>query len=228
MSETHNSKCWYSYRYYSFQSVCVCFKPKHLVNKPQFITLAESCKPQWTSISSNSTDFKDLFDSIVCKKPAAAYHPHPHPDRLSGPVLSAFIVSPGDWAYPTDSLEWKKQKRNSYLLSFTKAWLTVTDSLKRLGWKNCICFLNSSFCKVCPLQDWWFCTLFQCLCPSLTASHPLPGYPWCQECEELRKGERQKGREREGGGWWWLKAAPRFIDMQIAQGASTNPWEEKD
>lgn len=41
-----------------------------------------------------------------------------------------------------------------------------------------------------------------------------------KEWETHKKGERRRG-------CWWPKAALRPIHMQMAEGASTNPWEDK-
>lgn len=138
-------------------------------------------------------------DSSVCKKVSRGLTtPHPHSDRQSGPVLSAFIVSPGDWAYPTDIHGgWGKPKK-SYLLSFTKAscmplWLVEKGLLISRRWKNSLCLQNFYFCKVCP--QWWSCNLSFPLSLSLVLL--MSGGVW-----RVEKGweiERGRKRGRQGG-----------------------------
>lgn len=71
---------------------------------------------------------------------------------------------------------------------------------------------------------------------SLSLSRPPAWYSrlahslWCQrqwECGWVRV--RDKKKEKQGGevGYWWLKAAPASIHMQIGRRPSTNPWEDK-
>lgn len=64
---------------------------------------------------------------------------------------------------------------------------------------------------------------------SFPLSERLSPSPWISLMAGGRPRDTEGQREREkGGGDWWLKAAPGSIHMQMAQGASTNPWEEKD
>lgn len=190
--------------------MCV-LEAKYLVNKPE-VTAPSALHA--TALTLRIC----LIQQFVRNQPRPINCPHPHRDRQSGPVLSAFIVSSEDWGYPTN-IHGGWEKQNNPTFSHSQRQLCDCPAVKG------------------SLRDWveersvlYEFRSLQSLCASalmvlhyLSVSLSLSGSPWCQEeREEWRKGERQRERARErksekGRGCWWLKAAPWSIHMQMVQ-----------
>lgn len=131
-------------------------------------------KSQWTSVSSNSTNLKDLFDSADCKKPDKAGLQTIDPP--STPILTAKVDQSCQLSLLAQETEHTptittgdQRNKNKFLPSLIHK-VPMCDSLvgsEGFSVPKTVCFLNSSFCTICPTQQWWPFTL------SLSLSFPL-------------------------------------------------------
>lgn len=111
----------------------------------------------------------------------------------------------------------RKKCKKSYLLSFTNAGSMISGWQRRIAEKRSWKKTTSTSYSRLSVRFVGLHSLFPSLWFSL-----MSGGVWGVE-----KGWDRKREGKGEGGCWWLKAAPGSIHMQMAQGASTNPWEER-